>query len=132
MMPRISLSNATLQRSWRRGFEARTHSKGFLNPKQVLNNMTSCLKNDVGRCPNIAQISITGPTTQNLDNMVRDTRQSGRSRRTNTKTVARIIPRNTSSLQNKAEPGINHGRRQRRTSDVQKQRTRGRTAEDLG
>ena len=57
----ITLSNATLQQSWRRGFGARTHSKGVPQPKQVLNNVTSCLENDVGRCPNIAQIAITGP-----------------------------------------------------------------------
>ena len=122
-MPRINHSNAILQQSWDSRHEPTP--KAFLDRKDVLNDVTNCLQNYVGRRSNIPRVTVTGPLTQNLDNMVRDTFQGGRRSCTNPKAVAGIIPWGTGSLENRRKPSIHYGRRQRCTIRTYKQRTRG-------
>ena len=45
--------------------------KAFLDLEDILNHVTSRLENYVGRRPNIPQVTVAGPPTQNLDNVVR-------------------------------------------------------------
>ena len=83
--------------------------KAFLDLEDILNHVTSRLENYVGRRPNIPQVTVAGPPTQNLDNVVRDTCQGDGSSCTNPKAVARIIPWDTGSLENRTEPSIHYG-----------------------
>ena len=111
LMPRIHLSNATLQQSWRRGFEARTHSKGVSSP--VSNKMASRLKNDVRGKSNVAPVTVARPVSQRLDDVIWKSRNSGRGSCANTKTVTGIIARNTGGREKGPESTIDQGRRER-------------------
>ena len=101
-MPRIDLSNATLYRSGEGDSRHEPTPKAFVDHEDVLNDVTSHLQNYVGGGgANIPHITVTRPPTQNLDNTIRDTCQSGRRSCTNPKTVAGIIPRDTGTLENR-------------------------------
>ena len=94
-MPRIHLSNAILQRSWRRDSRHEPSPKALPTPRRKSHQVPGRLKEYVRRCSNVTQICVTRPPTRSLDEMIRNAGEGRGRGRAVPKTVAGIIARHS-------------------------------------